>query len=245
MRRNSTRALNLAHLVGPAIRASEDDDQDDKVKGRRAEDEDDKDNERDDKPGSRRARRAEDEDDKDKDKPQGRTKSRRAKSRAAEDDEQDEKPSGRRASRAEDEDDEGEGDPKGRRTAAEEDEDDEERSEDDDRKDDEDDANPKTRAARRRERERCQAIVGSKHAKGRAAAAAHLAFGTSMTAGAAIGLLKTLPGGESAEGGALGARMQSYGGHRPAASAPPAPSGRQAVTNSWDAAATRAGIRKR
>ncbi|EHL97713.1 hypothetical protein HMPREF9946_03996 [Acetobacteraceae bacterium AT-5844] len=238
MRRNSTRALQLAHLVGPAIRASEDDEQDDKA--RRAEDDE---NDRDDKPGSGRARRADDDKDKDEEKPQGRSKSRRAKSRASEDeDEQEDKPSGRRARRAEDEEDD-EADPKGRRTAAEEEEDDE-RGEEEERKDDEDDADPKTRAARRRERERCQAIIGSKHAKGRAAAAAHLAFGTGMSARAAIGLLKTLPGGESAEGSDLGARMQSYGGHRPAASAPPAPSGRQAVSNSWDAAAARAGIRK-
>jgi hypothetical protein len=257
------RALSFAHLLGnpgtnaraeedderddapksrkaKSRRAEEDDDQDDdapksrKAKGRRADDNDDED----DAPKSRKAkgRRAEEDDDED-DAP----KSRKAKGRRAEeDDDEDDAPKSRKAKgrRAEEDDDEEDG-PKGRRTAAEDDDEDEE-----ERQDDADDRDPKARAARKRERARCAAIFGSKHAAGRVAAAANLAFNTKMTASQAIVVLKTLPQEEAfaSTGGGLGERMGAYGGHRPSAFAPPPPSGRQAKANSWDAAAQRAGI---
>jgi hypothetical protein len=258
------RALSFAHLLGPVAThaRAEEDDQDDapksrKAKGRRAEDDD----QDDDAPKSRKAkgRRAED-DDQDDDAPKSRKakgrraeedddeddapKSRKAKGRRAEeDDDEDDAPKSRKAKgrRAEEDDDEDDDtDPKGRRTAAEDDDEDEE-----ERQDDEDDRDPKARAARKRERARCAAIFGSKHASGRVAAAANLAFNTKMTASQAIGVLKTLPQEEasaSASAGGLGARMDAYGSHRPGAFAPPQPSRRQAKADSWDAAAQRAGI---
>jgi hypothetical protein len=255
------RALSFAHLLGNPgtnARAEDDDERDDapksrKAKGRRAEDDDDQDDapksrkakgrraeeddDEDDAPKSRKAkgRRAEEDDDED-DAP----KSRKAKGRRAEEDDDDDAPKSRKAKgrRAEEDDDEEDG-PKGRRTAAEDDDEDEE-----ERQDDADDRDPKARAARKRERARCAAIFGSKHAAGRVAAAANLAFNTKMTASQAIGVLKTLPQEEASAstGGGLGERMGAYGGHRPSAFAPPPPSGRQAKANSWDAAAQRAGI---
>jgi len=208
-------ALAYAHLAGPAAAEEQDEDRN-KARGRRAENDDDDDTEP-------KGSRAEDDDDQGDD---AEPKSRKAKGGQAEEG---------------DEEEGDDADPKGRRTAAAEDDDDDE----EEREAEEDDRDPKARAARKRERARCAAIFGSKHAAGRVAAAANLAFTTKLTASQAISVLKTLPGGESAEGGDLGTRMQGYGGHRPAASAPPQPSGRQAVTTSWDAAATRAGIRKR
>jgi hypothetical protein len=218
--------LGFSHLLGrpsggkpKGSRASEPDDEqdDDKPKGRRAENDDDQDDDK------AKGRRAENDDDDQDDKPKGR--------RAENDD--DDKPKDRRAENDDDGDEDDKA--KGRRTAAEED--------DDEEQDDKDDRDPKARAARDRERTRCAAIFGSRHAAGRVASAAQLAFATRMSAKQAIGMLKTLPTEQAAASG-LGARMEGLGTPRPAASAPHRLSGRQAVTSSWDAAATRAGIRK-
>lgn len=221
MPRPLLRALSFAHLLGHAgknARAEDEREDEDKAKKARRASED----EEDDEPQDRRA--SEDEED---DKPRGR--------RASEDEEDEDKPQGRRAAEDEEED---ERDPKGRRTAAEEDEQDEQ--------DEADERDPQARAARHRERARCAAIFGSKHAAGRVAAAAQLAFKTKMSAREAIGVLASLPAedaGTGARSGGLSAAMGALGTPRPTGSAPPAPSGRKALASSWDAAASRAGIR--
>jgi hypothetical protein len=177
-------------------------------------------------------KRSEEDDDKDDD---------RRDASAAEDDDDDK-------DRAAEDDDDGEDD----KDRAEHDDDDD-KAEDDD--DDEEEDKPKgsaatrqaARAATKAERARCRAIFTSKHTAGRVAAACSLAFDTGMSAKAAIGVLKSLPREGSAAGAgqpSLSDRMAALGGPRPTGTAP-APSGRQAITSSWDAAAQRAGIARK
>lgn len=111
--------------------------------------------------------------------------------------------------------------------------------------DEDDEADPQARAARKRERARCAAIFGSKSAGKRPDLAAHLAFNTGLPRREAIGLLKAAAAGdEPGKIVGLSSRMEAYGELRVSGSAP-APSRRQAVTSSWDAAAANAGIKSR
>jgi hypothetical protein len=215
-------ALSFAHLLGHAgknARADEpEDDQNDKPQGGRADDDNPDDDDAEPKGRKAKGGRADDDNPDDDD---AEPKGRKAKGGRADDDNPD------------DDDDE----PKGRRTAAEDDDEDEE-----ERQAEEDDAEPKARAARKRERARCAAIFGSRHATGRVASAAHLAFNTKMTSAQAIGVLKTLPREQASAGNGLGARMDAYGSHRPSASSSPAPNSRQTASASWDRAFAKAGI---
>ncbi|WP_439597986.1 hypothetical protein [Falsiroseomonas sp.] len=144
------------------------------------------------------------------------------------------------------EDDEGDDD----KDRAAEDEEDDDKAEDDEEEEDKPKASAAARqaarAATKAERARCRAIFTSKHAAGRVAAACSLAFDTGMSAKAAISVLKTLPreSAGTAAGGSLAERMATLGAPRPTGTAP-APSGRQAITSSWDAAAQRAGIARK
>ena len=176
-------------------------------------------------------KRSEEDDDKDED---------RRDASAAEDDD-DEK------DRAAEEDDDGDDD----KDRAEHDDDDEKAEEDDEEEEDKPKgsgaARQSARAATKAERARCRAIFTSKHAAGRVAAACSLAFDTGMSAKAAIGVLRSLPREGSAAGAgqpSLSDRMAALGGPRPTGTAP-APSGRQAITSSWDSAAQRAGIARK
>jgi hypothetical protein len=176
-------------------------------------------------------KRSEEDDDKDED---------RRDASAAEDDDDDK-------DRAAEDDDNGEDD----KDRAEEDDDDEKAEEDDEEEEDKPKgsaaARQSARAATKAERVRCRAIFTSKHAAGRVAVACSLAFDTGMSAKAAIGVLKSLPREGSAAGAgqpSLSDRMAALGGPRPTGTAP-APSGRQAITSSWDAAAQRAGIARK
>ena len=103
-------------------------------------------------------------------------------------------------------DDEGETEEEKKKRREEEDEQDEERREEDEddkderrKKEDEDDdldaKDAKATAARRRERARCAAIFGSKHAAARPDMAAHLAFATDMNRTAARHTLAAIAAG--------------------------------------------------
>lgn len=102
---------------------------------------------------------------------------------------------------------------------------------DSDGEDDEKEDGPSARAGAMRERRRCAAIFGSRHASGRPDLAAHLAFNTNMSAAEAIGTMKTLVGGEKAGArsarSTLADRMQSESVPNPGqgASAPTGPKG--------------------
>lgn len=144
------------------------------------------------------------------------------------------------------EDDDGDDD----KDRAAEDEEDDDKAEDDEEEEDKPTssaaARQAARAATKAERARCRAIFTSKHAAGRVAVACSLAFDTGMPAKAAIGVLKTLrrEGASTASGNSLADRMAALGTPRPTGTAP-APSGRQAITSSWDAAAQRAGVARK
>jgi hypothetical protein len=137
------------------------------------------------------------------------------------------------------------------------------KAEDDDKKDDDDGEDPKDKGAkgakaddqdpdaededpdeevrgksaaataRRRERARCAAIFGSKHAQGRVALAAHFAFNTTMTRSEAIGALKDAP---------MAAATRTPNSARQAAnpqvssSAGASPGQKAVVASSWDKA---------
>ncbi|MBU8547244.1 MULTISPECIES: hypothetical protein [Roseomonadaceae] len=176
--------------------------------------------------------------------------------RSEEDERDDDKDEDRRdASAAEDDDDDKDraqdDDGDDDKDRAEEDDDDEKAEEDDEEEEDKPKgsaaARQAARSATKAERARCRAIFTSKHAAGRVAAACSLAFDTGMSAKAAIGVLKSLPREGSAAGAgqpSLSDRMAALGGPRPTGTAP-APSGRQAIISSWDAAAQRAGIARK
>lgn len=223
-------------------RRAEDDDEDDEPKGRksRAADDDDMDGK-----GSKRSRRAED-DDEDDDEPKGR------KSRASDDDDQDDEPKARKARRARAEEDDEDDEPKGRKSRAADDDDDQDdepkgrksRASDDD--DDDDDKHEMTGRsvvanARRRERERCAAIFGSRHAAGNIALAASLAFDTTMTRREAIAVLK----GQAARGDQdRDDRRLDRASRNPdlGPGGASGPAGQAAMAASWDRALAKAGV---
>ncbi|MGX9963159.1 hypothetical protein ACVFYP_07535 [Roseomonas sp. F4] len=178
-----------------------------------------------------------------------------ASGKPAEEEDDDKDEDRRDASAAEDDDDEKDraaedDDGVDDKDRAAEDEEDDEKAEDDEEEDKPKgsaSARQSARAATKAERARCRAIFTSKHAAGRVAAACSLAFDTGMSAKAAIGVLKSLPREGSAAGAgqpSLSDRMAALGGPRPTGTAP-APSGRQAITSSWDAAAQRAGVARK
>ncbi|ANA15021.1 hypothetical protein WG31_09305 [Acetobacter oryzifermentans] len=118
-------------------------------------------------------------------------------------------------------DQEGEGGKKGKKSkrAEETDGEDPDGTDDDDEDDEKD---PKARAIRMRERGRCAAIFRSAAAGRNPAAAAEIAFGTSMTRTAAVNLLRTVapaasaqqepaPAADQAGYAALRTRMQAEG----------------------------------
>jgi len=229
----ASRFAHLAGLARPGRRAAEEDKND--KQGRRAdEDEDDKDGRRasdddddDQEPKGKRGRRAEEDDD--GDGKQGR--------RASDDDDDGDEPRGKRGSRAEDDDDDdGE---QGRRA-----------SEDDDDKDAEDDeeemkgkgANAR---ARRREQARIAHILGHSAAASNVALAVSLACETRMTRREAVAVLKgqgDRDGDRDDAPRSRHARRDRQDRNARLGSDVDAPSGRQAVSASWDGAFARAGI---
>jgi hypothetical protein len=90
------------------------------------------------------------------------------------------------------------------------------------------------RTGARAQRRRCAAILAAASAAANPVLAMSLAFETSMTADAAIGVLEKTPAPPRA--GSLHQRMDASGaaGIRIPASAPGAPSGKQAIATSWD-----------
>lgn len=157
----------------------------------------------------------------------------------------DDKKEGRRAQRADESDDEyaeyndgeDEKDDKKDKESAKSAKADDEDAEDDDKKDDdEDEMRGKSAAAsaRRRERSRCAAIMGSKMAARNVVLAANLAFNTTMTRQQAIAVLRDTPAasvpdnGRSARNPSLGAGGES------------GMNSRAAVASSWDIAMQRA-----
>jgi hypothetical protein len=102
-------------------------------------------------------------------------------------------------------------------------------------KDEEMRGNSPAAAARQRERARCAAIFGSKHAEGRAPLAAHFAFNTAMTRSEAIAALAATPA--AAQPGARAAhpgrtdRNPSVSGQ-----GAPALSGQKAIDAAWASA---------
>lgn len=114
---------------------------------------------------------------------------------------------------------------------------------DDDEDEDEDREDMKgrgSRAIRLRERARVAAILEHPAAKANLDLALRLALNTFMPRSEARALLDSLP--RAAAGTGLADRMAQYGGQRPGAGAPPAPTGQKAIDLSWDAAASRAGL---
>ncbi|WP_227105157.1 hypothetical protein [Chromobacterium rhizoryzae] len=206
-------ALSFAHLAGigsfKGKRARADDDQDD----RRPDDE------------------ADDEslDEREQDRDNGDSRKSK-KGRRADDDRDDEEADDDQLDDGEDDDNKGKG---AKRARA---DDDDESAEDDERDDDEDELRGKSSAAsaRRRERARCAAIMGSKYAAGNPVLAANLAFNTSMTRKQAVAVLRDTPAasspgqGRSARNPALGAGGERSGNSRAAAA------------SSWDTSMQRA-----
>ena len=105
----------------------------------------------------------------------------------------------------------------------------------DDDKEEEMRGNSAAAAARRRERARCSAIFGSKHAEGRAPLAAHFAFNTTMSRSEAIAALaaspvSAQPGARAAHPGRAASNPQVSGQGAPAVT------GQRAIDASWAAA---------
>jgi hypothetical protein len=89
--------------------------------------------------------------------------------------------------------------------------------------------NDKEKAARAKERARCAAIFGSKASGTRPDVAAHLAFNTSMSAKAAIGMLDAFAAGSTAPAAqqSLASRMAKVPNQNVGASSAAAPNGPQ------------------
>ena len=100
----------------------------------------------------------------------------------------------------------------------------------------------KATAARKRERARCAAIFASKHAATRPDLAAHLAFETGMGRKAACAMLRTAAAGSEPGRRGLDGRMAAIDQPRPGAGGP---SGKPPIASSWDAAASRVGLRRK
>jgi hypothetical protein len=183
--------------------------------------------------------RAEDDRDEDDKKPKD------SKKAADDSDEDDDKDKDAKSSRAEDKkDDDDDKDKDAKSSRADDDDEDMSAEEDDEDEDDKKDkGDAKASAARRRERARCAAIFGTKAAGARPDVAAHLAFESNMGRRAACSLLKTLAAGQASVKG-LSARMEGMQNVGPGQDRASAPTGRQALNASWDAAAKRAGVNK-
>jgi len=184
--------VSFAHLlpltVGASARAEDDDEKD---KGPDAENDEDGEDGDDKKPAGRKAKKARADDQGNDDGEDDGTEDDDDPDANDDDgeDEDDKKPSGKKAKKAKSKADDGGDD-------------------DDDGDDDEDDAS--ARAGAMRERARCAAIFGSRHAAGRPDLAAHLAFSTNMSAREAIGTMKTLVGGQKTGArSSLAARMEA------------------------------------
>lgn len=105
----------------------------------------------------------------------------------------------------------------------------------DEDKDEEMRGNSAAASARRRERERCAAIFGSKHAEGRAPLAAHFAFNTTLSRSEAIAALAATPA--TAQPGARAAHPgRSANNPSVSGQGAPAPSGQKSIDASWAAA---------
>jgi hypothetical protein len=99
------------------------------------------------------------------------------------------------------------------------------------------------RAGGGRERARCLAIFGHPAAAGNPALALTLAAGK-LGRHEACAILEAAPAAKPACG-ELSAAMASLGQRRPGADAPPSAQGAAAIASSWDAAAERAGVRRK
>jgi len=214
-------AVSFAHLlpltVGASARAEDDDEKD---KGPDAENDEDGEDGDDKKPAGRKAKKARADDQGNDDGEDDGTEDDDdpdAKDDDGEDD--DKKPAGKKAKKARADDG------------------------DDDSDDDKEDG-PSARAGAMRERRRCAAIFGSRHAAGRPDLAAHLAFNTNMSVAEAIGTMKTLVDGEKA--GARGARssladrMQAESVPNPGHGASAAPTGAKGLAAAMIAASKKA-----
>ncbi|AXC64883.1 hypothetical protein DOE63_04120 [Salmonella enterica subsp. diarizonae serovar 59:z10:-] len=128
--------------------------------------------------------------------------SRKAKSGRAEDDEKDK-------SSEEDENDKGaeEDDNDGDENASEDGGDDNDGDENASEDDGDDQESPSVKKGRRAERARCAAIFACREASFRPDMAAHLAFNTSMSAGEAVSLMKTMGTQGGRRGDSLASRM--------------------------------------
>lgn len=219
-------AMSFAHLLplNPAASARAEDD-DDKDKGPGAEDGE---NDDDKMPTGKKAKkaRADDQgnDDGEDDSGDGDGDEEGADTDDGEDNDgegdDDKKPSGKKAKKARADDKDGD-------------------SEDDEKED-----GPSARAGAMRERRRCAAIFGSRHAAGRPDLAAHLAFNTTMSAAEAIGTMKTLVGGEKAGArsarSTLADRMQAESVPNPGQGAGAAPTGPKGLAAAMIAASKKA-----
>ncbi|GAB0118728.1 hypothetical protein [Acidisoma sp. 7E03] len=219
-------AMSFAHLLplnpGASARAEDDDDKD---KGPDAEDGEDEDGK---KPAGKKAKkaRADDQgnDDGEDDGADGDGDEDGADADDGENDdgdgEDDKKPAGKKAKKARADDKDGDGE------------------------DDEKEDGPSARAGAMRERRRCAAIFGSRHAAGRPDLAAHLAFNTTMSAAEAIGTMKTLVGGEKAGArsarSTLADRMQAESVPNPGQGAGTAPTGPKGLAAAMIAASKKA-----
>lgn len=222
-------AISFAHLLplnpGASARAEDDDDKD---KDPDAENDDDREDGDDKKPAGKGAKkaRADDQgnDDGEDDGADGDGDEDGADADDGENDdgdsEDDKKPSGKKAKKARADDKNGDGD------------------------DDEKEDGPSARAGVMRERRRCAAIFGSRHASGRPDLAAHLAFNTTMSAAEAIGTMKTLVGGEKAGArsarSTLADRMQAESVPNPGQGASAAPTGPKGLAAAMLAASKKA-----
>lgn len=113
--------------------------------------------------------------------------------------------------------------------------------------DDKEELNGKSSAskARLRERERCAAIFGSKHAAGKVELACSLAFDTSLTRKEAIAVLAKTPAAAPARGGAPASRSERNPNLADNSGGDMSANSQKATVTSWDRSMQRArGIKK-
>lgn len=173
--------------------------------------------------------------------PDEKDKNKGSKAEGEDPDEKDDKKEGRRAQRADESDEEyaeynddedEKDDKKSAKSAKADDEDAEDEKKDDD--EDEMRGNSAAASARRRERSRCAAIMGSKLAARNVVLAANLAFNTTMTRKQALAVLQDTPAASSPNQG-RSARNPSLG-----AGGDQGPNSKAAITSSWDIAMQKA-----